>query len=492
MRRGTNQWKGRVGLVRDENEHHQSTQNVNELVEDPVSWVNQQGSGENESMTSGSDDYMVMSIKRKKNETELKIPGARVQVEVSGKKMWLWIDSGSPVTIFSITDLQTTLGKANIQLQPSKDEFLYYNNNRINILGKVAVMMSLNGWAAPAQVSVISGNHQSILGRDLMGTLGLELVQRKKVMGITGKGSSQEEEEYDELQTYFCKLYPNLFTRIGKIRNAKVRAEFFEKLKPIQQKGRRVPISLQDKVDKKIHRLINEGHIVKLQECSDKYFVSPIVITVKKDGSIKLALESRELNKQVHKNKYQMPNIDELVDGISQIIAERKAGNVYFTTLDFTYVYGQVSLEQKTSEQCNFSLVGGKSTGTYRFKNGFYGLTSMPAEFQKVIDNLLKEFLQANAFIDDIVIASKGTKIEYIALVEKILKNQDVSNVALKLRKFEFAKTECKWLGYQIGENGIAPLVRKTQAIEDLKTPKISKTVEVFNGFNAQLTQIFA
>ena len=83
-----------------------------------------------------------------------------------------------------------------------------------------------------------------------MGTLGLELVQRGKNMGITGEGSSQESEGYDELQTYFCKLYPNLFSRIGKIRNAKVRAEFFEKLKPVQQKGCRVPISLQDKVDK--------------------------------------------------------------------------------------------------------------------------------------------------------------------------------------------------------------------------------------------------
>ena len=90
IRRGTNQWRGRgrVGLVRDENEHHQSTQNVNDLAEDPVSWVSQQGSGENESMTSGLDNYMVMSINMKKNETELKIPGARVQVEVSGKKMW--------------------------------------------------------------------------------------------------------------------------------------------------------------------------------------------------------------------------------------------------------------------------------------------------------------------------------------------------------------------------------------------------------------------
>ena len=79
-----------------------------------------------------------------------------------------------------------------------------------------------------------------------------------------------------------------------------------------------------------------------------------------------------------------MPNIDELVDVISQIISDRKyifTGEVYFTTLDFTYGYGKAALHLKTSDQCNFSLVGGKSTETYRFKNEFYGLTSMPAEF---------------------------------------------------------------------------------------------------------------
>ena len=155
---------------------------------------------------------------------------------------------------------------------------------------------------------------------------------------------------------------------------------------------------------------------------------------------------------------------------------------MYFTTLDFTYAYGQVCLDQITSEQCNFSLVGRKSTGTYRFKNGFYGLTSMPAEFLKVIDNLLKEFPQSNAFMDDILIASKGTKVEHIALVEKIFKKLDASNISLKLRKSEIAKTECEWLGYRIGESGIKPLVRKTQAVEDLKTPKSPKQLKSLMG----------
>ena len=189
--------------MRDENEHHQSTHSV-EIApsEDQVAWVNQQGYVENGSASSESDDCMVMSIK-KKNVMEVKIPGARVQVEVSGRKMSPWVDSGSPVTIFSMTDLNATLSKTNFQLQPSQEDYLDYNNNRIHILGKVAVTMALNGWAAPAQVSVIAGNDQSILGRNLMDTLGLELVQRGKVMGISGEGSSQDAKGDDKLKTFF-------------------------------------------------------------------------------------------------------------------------------------------------------------------------------------------------------------------------------------------------------------------------------------------------
>ena len=95
-----------------------------------------------------------------------------------------------------------------------------YNNNRIHLLGKIAVTITLNGWVSPAQVSVIAEKHQMNLGRNLMGTLGLELLQKGRVMGITGEDSSDSAEGLDNLKTYFCKLYPILVTRIKKIRNA--------------------------------------------------------------------------------------------------------------------------------------------------------------------------------------------------------------------------------------------------------------------------------
>ena len=45
------------------------------------------------------------------------------------------------------------------------------------------------------------------------------------------------------------------------------------------------------------------------------------------------------------------------------------------------------------SKQCNFIIVGGQATGTYRFLPGFYGLANMPAEFQKAMDHAPNAFV---------------------------------------------------------------------------------------------------
>ena len=66
-----------------------------------------------------------------------------------------------------------------------------------------------------------------------------------------------------------------------------------------------------------------DGHITKLEKCDEECFISPIVITRKKDSSIKLALNSKLVNDQIFKNKYQMPNIHELIDNMALKISEK-------------------------------------------------------------------------------------------------------------------------------------------------------------------------
>ena len=71
------------------------------------------------------------------------------------------------------------------------------------------------------------------------------------------------------------------------------------------------------------------------------------------------------------------------------MIAERldsEIGEAWYSSLDMTYAYGQIPLYVQTSKHCNFQIIGGESTGTYRFTTFFNGLTVMPTEFQKVMD----------------------------------------------------------------------------------------------------------
>ena len=228
---------------------------------------------------------------------------------------------------------------------------------------------------------------------------------------------------------------------------------------------------------------MTEGHISKHDKCTSDCFIAPIVITVKKDDSIKLAMDAKPINRQLFKNKYQMPNVDELIiDGVSQIVTENKRGTLYFLVLDLKYAYSQLKLAADTARQCNFNIVGGKATGTYRFLTGFYGLADMPAEFQKAMDRTINHAKNTFCFLDDILIVSKGSEIEHANLVEAVLKKLDAENLALKLSKCEFFKQEVNWLGHHLSEAGVKPKITKTEAVVNLNPPKSLKQLRSFLG----------
>ena len=161
---------------------------------------------------------------------------------------------------------------------------------------------------------------------------------------------------------------------------------------PTHHKGRRVTLHLIEKVEHELQKLIEDNQIIHLEKCPDDLFISPVVITVKKDKSIKIALDSKELNKAIHKSKYQMQSIDHLTDSLAMQIAsnKKKEGPWWFCKIDLKYSYSQIPLDNSISEHCNFNILGGKATGTYQFINGFYGLTDMPTTFQKSVDKTLE------------------------------------------------------------------------------------------------------
>ena len=166
--------------------------------------------------------------------------------------------------------------------------------------------------------------------------------------------------------------FPELVTRIGKSFKHSIKSTFHKEFTPTHQKEQRVPINLQPLVNIELKKLLDEKHIIKLNSCSDKNFISLIVITVKRDKTVKLALDSKILNKSIHKNKYQMPNIDNLIDTIQQNLnTSASRETAYFSTLDLKNAYSQLKLDPETARHCNFNIISGERTGTYRFITGF-------------------------------------------------------------------------------------------------------------------------
>ena len=165
---------------------------------------------------------------------------------------------------------------------------------------------------------------------------------------------------------------------------------------------------------------------------TDKQFTQPVVITVKRDKSVKIALDARALNNELIKDKYQMPNLEHLVDMVAEQLDNLTSGQAWYTSLDMRYAYGQVPVDEETARHCNFQIIGGKATGTYRFIIGFYGLIVMPTEFQKVMDKKLSNIVNTYVFLDYILIVTKGSQTDHYAKVKQVLEKLDEANIRLK------------------------------------------------------------
>ena len=125
-------------------------------------------------------------------------------------------------------------------------------------------------------------------------------------------------------------------------------------------------------------------------------------------------------------------------------------------------------MDKTTKEQCNFTLIAGNATGTYQFQTGFYGLTDMLSKFQKAIDLTLTNCTNTYAYLDDILIITKGSLDTHKQKLQSVLRKLDEENLAISLDKCKFACNQVEWLGFTVNSEGTKPLVKKTEAIEKL------------------------
>ena len=180
---------------------------------------------------------------------------------------------------------------------------------------------------------------------------------------------------------------------------------------PVKQKTRPIPLHLQEDVGRELENLIKAGHPEKVNNVDEDCFVSPVVITVKNDKSVKIALDSRKLHDSCNKRIPHMPNMEEPLKQISVEITRDRTLQLFISKIDLDYAYGQMKLSEETSRQCVFAIIGANFSGYYRFEKGFYGLADIPTIFLEKIDRKLE--YSTPAWLDDIIVVTRGNKQEH-------------------------------------------------------------------------------
>jgi hypothetical protein len=217
----------------------------------------------------------------------------------------------------------------------------------------------------------------------------------------------------------------------------------------------------------------------QLQELSDKGFIrpssspwgAPVLFVKKKDGSFRMCIDYRELNKLTIKNRYPLPRIDDLFDQLQ--------GATCFSKIDLRSGYHQLRVLENDIPKTAFRT----RYGHFEFMVMPFGLTNAPAVFMDLMNRVCRPYLDkcVIVFIDDILIYSK-TKAEHEGHLRSILELLKREQLYAKFSKCEFWLKEVQFLGHIISNQGIHVDPGKIEAVKTWLTPKTPTDIRSFLG----------
>ena len=217
----------------------------------------------------------------------------------------------------------------------------------------------------------------------------------------------------------------------------------------------------------------------QLQELLDKGFIKPsvspwgvpVLFVKKKDGTLRMCIDYRQINKVTVKNKYPLPRIEDSFDQLK--------GASVFSKIDLRSGYYQLRVKEvdvlKTSFRTRY--------GHYEFLVIPFGLTNAPTAIMDLMNRVFCPYLDqfVVVFIDDILMYSKDAQ-EHEHHLRIVLKTLRKNKLFAKLRKCEFWLREVSFLGHIVSAEGIRVDPVKIKAIMNWKPPRNVTEVRSFLG----------
>lgn len=239
---------------------------------------------------------------------------------------------------------------------------------------------------------------------------------------------------------------------------------------PVQRTYASVPKPLYQEVKEYIQDLLARGWIVK----SKSPYSAPVVCVRKKDGSLRLCIDYRSLNKKTVPDRHPLPRIQDITDTLG--------GYSWFSILDQGKAYHQGFMAEGSRHLTAFIT----PWGLYEWLRIPFGLTNAPAAFQRSMEEMLDSLRDdcCIPYLDDILCYAKTFE-DHLERLRRVLKALQQHGVKLRPKKCEFFKREVRYVGRLISAEGVRIDPKDLNAILSLgeKSPSTIGEVRRLLGF---------
>ena len=201
---------------------------------------------------------------------------------------------------------------------------------------------------------------------------------------------------------------------------------------------------------------------LKLQELLEKGFIrpsvspwgAPVLFVKKKDSTLWLCIDYRQLNKLTIKNKYQLPRIDDFFDQLK--------GASIFSKIDLRSGYHQLKIKNVDVHKTTFRM----GYGHYGFLVMPFGLTNPPTTFMDLMNHVFTPYGDqfVVVFIDDILVYSKDRE-NHDTHLRVVLETLRKEHLYAKVRKCEFWFDKVSFLGHIVSKEGIRVDPKKIEVV---------------------------
>lgn len=241
---------------------------------------------------------------------------------------------------------------------------------------------------------------------------------------------------------------------------------------PVYVKNYRLPQSHKEEINKQVNKLLQDSLI----EPSCSNYNSPLILVPKPmlggEKRWRMCVDYRLVNKKLIADKYPLPRIDEILDGLGRA--------KFFSVLDLFSGFHQIPLEESSRDITSFST----PEGSFRWKVLPFGLNVSPNSFSRMMSLAFAGASQVQYFLymDDIIVIGNSVK-HHLKNLQSIFEICRKKNLKLNPLKCKFFRSEVTYLGHKCTADGILPDPEKLQCVMDYPVPRDKDEVKRFVAF---------